>query len=126
MSQVQTVEAPEFFSASTVIQIDDSNKKSPSDVFLFTAGSSKTVQYSLTVHFWETSSITHTVVDSDSTIDIYSVKEKEWEDLVGKKDFQSLNKQTRDFLVNAAGMIDLGFSIDIKKAYRYSPYEDED
>jgi hypothetical protein len=56
----------------------------------------------------------------------YELKEKEWMELVGKKKFQSLDKELRDFLINAAGMFDLGFPVDIKKAYKYSIYDNED
>ena len=51
-----------------------------------------------------------------------SKKEKDWIKLIGKKRWYSLPKVHRDFLVNTAGMFDLGFPIDIKKAYKYSIY----
>jgi len=52
-------------------------------------------------------------------------KEKEWYKLVGKKRFKSLDKKLRDFLINTAGIFDFGFEVDIKKAYKYSIYDDE-
>lgn len=55
----------------------------------------------------------------------YKKKEKAWHKLVGKKEFQSLDKRLRDFLINAEGMFDLGFPVNIKKAYRYSIFETE-
>jgi len=57
---------------------------------------------------------------------LYKEKEKEWHELVGEKEFQSLDRELRDFLINAAGMFDLGFPINIKKAYRYFIFENED
>jgi len=57
--------------------------------------------------------------------DIYKIKEKEWYDLVGKEKFESFDKKLRDFLINAVGLFDLGFSIDIKEAYKYSIFDDE-
>lgn len=62
----------------------------------------------------------------DSISEIYEIKEREWIELVGKEEFQSLDKELRDFLINTAGMFDLGFSIDIKKAYKYSIFDNED
>jgi len=56
---------------------------------------------------------------------LYRSKEREWEDLVGEKNFKSLDIELRNFLINTAGMIDLGFPIDIKKAYKYSIFDDE-
>ena len=56
---------------------------------------------------------------------IYEEKEKEWHELVGEKEFQSLDKELRDFLINSAGMFDLGFSIDIKEAYKYLIFDNE-
>lgn len=55
----------------------------------------------------------------------YKKKEKEWHKLVGKKRFESLNKIHRDFLIKGAGCLDLGFPIDIKKAYKYPLYEND-
>jgi hypothetical protein len=70
-----------------------------------------------------------TIVSSSDTEsqkeDIYKIKEKEWHDLVGKEKFESLDKRLRNFLINAAGLFDLGFPIDIKKAYNYSIFDDE-
>jgi len=68
------------------------------------------------------------VISSDtesSKEHIYKIKEKEWHDLVGRERFESLDKKLRDFLINAAGLFDLGFPIDIKKAYKYPIFDDE-
>jgi len=61
----------------------------------------------------------------NSISEIYEIKEKEWIELVGEKEFQSLDKERRDFLINSAGMFDLGFSINIKEAYKYSIFDNE-
>lgn len=47
-----------------------------------------------------------------------NAKRKEWWNLVGKQEFETLDKRLQDFLINTAGMIDLGFPIDIKNIYK--------
>jgi len=69
--------------------------------------------------------ISYTLTTKTPPEQIYKMKENEWYKLVGKNKFQSLDKELRDFLINAAGMFDFGFQVDIKKAYQYSPYNDE-
>lgn len=58
-------------------------------------------------------------------LELYRMKEKEWHELIGKKKFQSLDKESRDFLIGSAGVIDFGVSIDIEKAFKYSIYDEE-
>lgn len=61
-----------------------------------------------------------------STVDNnYKKKREEWIRLVGKERFNSLDDKLQDFLIYSAGMIDLGFPIDIKQAYSYSIFNDE-
>jgi len=72
-----------------------------------------------------TKNIDYNTQDIETSDTLYKSKEKEWEDLVGEKNFKSLGIELRNFLINTAGMIDLGFPIDIKKAYKYSIFDDE-
>ena len=56
---------------------------------------------------------------------IRMAREQDWFDLVGKDSFLSLDKQSREFLINTAGILDLGGPIDIKKVYDSPPYEEK-
>ena len=44
--------------------------------------------------------------------------------LVGRRKFESLDKESRDLLIDCAGCIDFGFPIDIEKTFKYDPYGD--
>lgn len=57
--------------------------------------------------------------------ELYKIREKELENLVGKKNFQLLDKESRDFLIKVVGVIDFGVPIDIKETLQYSIYNDE-
>mgnify|MGYP000052907458 CR=1 FL=1 len=48
----------------------------------------------------------------------YYKKEKEWIDLIGKERWYALELEKRNFLIQTAGIIDLG-KVDIKKAFEY-------
>jgi len=53
------------------------------------------------------------------TIDVYQKKEQEWIKLVGKERWYALDLEKRNFLINTAGIIDLGEKVDIKEMYKY-------
>ncbi len=57
---------------------------------------------------------------NNSINDMYESKEKEWHKLIGKERFQSLDKKSRDFLINTAGAISFGTAINIKQTYQYT------
>lgn len=51
--------------------------------------------------------------------DVYQKKEQEWIKLVGKERWYALDLEKRNFLINTAGIIDLGEKVDIKEMYKY-------
>ncbi len=54
----------------------------------------------------------------------YKLKERELEMLVGKKEFKSLDKETKDLLINVVGVLEFDVPIDIKKTLEYSIYDE--
>ena len=48
---------------------------------------------------------------------------KEMIDCLGKRKWQRLPSEHQEFFIHTAGIIDFGFPIDIKKAYKYDPYD---
>jgi len=57
--------------------------------------------------------------------ELYEIREKELENLVGKKKFHLLDRESRMLLINIVGVIDYGISIDIEKTLKYSIYNEK-
>lgn len=60
-----------------------------------------------------------------STRILYELRELDWIRIIGREEFFSLDKRSRDFLVQTAGALDLGGNLDIDKVFRASPDEEE-
>lgn len=122
MEETLTIHVEDFYGLSTATNTVDSSGKPKSAKPFFSGQFLRTM-------LAEVGRAINTLVEeydvSNSINDPYEIKEKEFEELVGKEKFQSLDKELRDFLINAAGMFDLGFPVDIKKAYKYSIFDDE-
>jgi len=56
---------------------------------------------------------------------LYELREMDWIRVIGREEFLSLDKRSRDFLVQTAGALDLGGNLDIDKVFRASPGEEE-
>jgi len=53
-----------------------------------------------------------------------SFKRKQWEALVGKKEFNSLSKKLQKWLIKSAGLINLG-RVNLKEIYKIDSFYEE-
>ena len=72
----------------------------------------------------EITQIVEEVITNLDADDIYRQKEKSWHQLVGEKNFESLDKKSRDFLIYTAGSIDLGPQVDMDEILKKPIYEE--
>ncbi len=56
---------------------------------------------------------------------LYELREMDWIRIIGREEFFSLDRRSRDFLVQTAGALDLGGNLDIDKVFQASPDEEK-